>query len=75
MPASAFDLVADGRQDGEHEAFALRLTQLTAHASLFAKPFFKKRGWVIENHETIIRGGVEIPRAKMSKLLLSSPLS
>jgi hypothetical protein len=34
-----------------------------------AQPFFKKRGWTIANFETIVRNGVEIPRAAMSKTL------
>ncbi len=53
----------------EQQAVTLGLSQLTAHASLLAQPFFKRRGWLIENFETIVRNGVDIPRAMMSKSL------
>lgn len=54
----------------EHAAVARGLTRLTAHASLLAQPFFAKHGWRIEKHETVVRRGVDIPRAEMSKLLV-----
>lgn len=44
-----------------------RLPKLTAHASLLAQPFFMRQGWRIDEHETVVRDGVEIPRAAMSK--------
>jgi putative acetyltransferase len=55
--------------EAESTAIARGLTQLTAHASLLAQPFFERHGWVIEKHETVIRNGVELPRAAMLKLL------
>jgi putative acetyltransferase len=53
----------------EDAARARGLTLLTAHASLLAQPFFAKHGWAVVQHETVIRNGVSIPRAEMSKLL------
>jgi putative acetyltransferase len=55
--------------EAERTAIARGITQLTAHASLLAQPFFERHGWVIDSHETVVRNGVEIPRAAMSKLL------
>jgi putative acetyltransferase len=55
--------------EAENTAIARGLLQLTAHASLLAQPFLERHGWVIEKHETVLRNGVEIPRAAMSKLL------
>src|ERR1700733_13775180 len=55
--------------EAERTAIARGLTQLTAHASLLAQPFFARHGWMIEHHETVVRNGVEIPRAAMSKVL------
>jgi len=51
----------------ERIAAELGLSQMTAHASLLAQPFFAKRGWKVEKHEIDVRNGVDIPRAKMSK--------
>jgi putative acetyltransferase len=53
----------------ERSALDLGLTRLTAHASLFAESFFKKRGWNVDERETIDRYGVAIERAVMSKTL------
>ena len=53
----------------ERSAMQRGLTRLTAHASLLAQPFFKKHGWVIEKHETVVRNGVNVQRAEMSKIL------
>jgi putative acetyltransferase len=53
----------------ERLAIAGGLTELTAHASRLAEPFFRKRGWVVDRYETVVRSGVEIPRAQMSKRL------
>jgi putative acetyltransferase len=53
----------------ERSAFELGLARLTAHASLFAESFFKKRGWIVDERETVDRYGVAIERAVMSKRL------
>ena len=53
----------------EDAALGRGLTYLTAHASLLAQSFFAKHGWVIERQEALVRNGVTIPRAEMSKLL------
>jgi len=53
----------------ERRAIARGLTRLTAHASLLAQPFFKRHGWAIEKQETVVRNGVVLPRAAMSKVL------
>jgi len=55
--------------EAERTAIARGLTQLTAHASVFAQPFLERHGWVIDSHEIVVRSGVEIPRAAMSKVL------
>ncbi len=54
----------------ERAALARGLPQLTAKASLLAEPFFKRHGWVVDEREVVVIGGVEIPRAAMSKRLL-----
>jgi putative acetyltransferase len=53
----------------EQSAIELGLTELTAHASLFAQSFFAKHGWVTDKTEVIVRNEVEIQRAVMSKRL------
>ena len=45
------------------------LTGLTTDASRFAESFFRKHGWSVDERETVIRFGVEIQRARMSKTL------
>jgi putative acetyltransferase len=45
------------------------LAQLTTDASRFAESFFRKHGWRVDEHETVICFGVEIQRARMSKSL------
>ena len=55
----------------EHAANDRGLPHLTAHASLLAQPFFAKHGWRIDQHETVARNGVDLPRAAMSKSLKS----
>jgi putative acetyltransferase len=45
------------------------LTCLTTAASRFAESFFRKRGWKVDERETIVRFGVGIERARMSKTL------
>jgi putative acetyltransferase len=54
----------------ERVALERGIAKLTAHASILAQSFFLKNGWVLEKHETIVRGGVDIPRAAMSKSLV-----
>ena len=53
----------------EESAAALGLTELTAHASLFAQSFFAKHDWVTVEIESIVRNDVAIQRAVMSKPL------
>ncbi len=45
------------------------LTVLTTDASRFAESFLRKHGWSVDERETVIRFGVEIQRARMSKSL------
>ena len=45
------------------------LAGLTADASHFAESFFRKHGWRVDERETVVRFGVEIQRARMSKTL------
>jgi putative acetyltransferase len=45
------------------------LTHLTTDASRFAESFFLKQGWIVDEHETVTRFGVDIQRARMSKPL------
>jgi putative acetyltransferase len=56
----------------ERVALECGLTELTAHASVFAESFFKKAGWVVRERETIGTGDAAIERAIMAKTLLSS---
>jgi putative acetyltransferase len=56
----------------ENIALERGLARLTAHASLLAQPFFRKHGWVIDRYETVVRNGVELPRAEMSKVLAAA---
>jgi putative acetyltransferase len=55
----------------EQAAIALGLTELTAHASLFAQSFFARHGWETGGTEVVVRNDVEIQRAVMSKRLPS----
>lgn len=50
-------------------ALARGLSQMTAHASLLAEPFFLRHGWSVERHESFVRNDVAMPRAAMSKKL------
>ena len=45
------------------------LTQLTTAASRFAESFFRKHGWKVDERERVVRFGVGIERARMSKTL------
>jgi putative acetyltransferase len=45
------------------------LTCLTTAASRFAESFFLKHGWTVDERETVVRFGVGIERARMSKTL------
>ena len=45
------------------------LTRLTTAASQFAESFFLKHGWTGDEGETVVRFGVAIERARMSKTL------
>jgi putative acetyltransferase len=51
----------------ERIAMDAGVSRMTAYASLFAEPFFKKRGWKVEKYEVLVRDGADIPRAEMSK--------
>ena len=53
----------------ERTARAGGLARLSAHASLLAESFFLKHGWTVDERETVVRAGVELPRAVMSKTL------
>ncbi|MDQ6942175.1 MAG: GNAT family N-acetyltransferase [Candidatus Eremiobacteraeota bacterium] len=45
------------------------LDLLTTAASRFAESFFRKQGWNVDERETVMRFGVGIQRARMSKTL------
>jgi putative acetyltransferase len=45
------------------------LTRLTTAASRFAESFFRKRGWSVDERETVTQFGAGIQRARMSKTL------
>jgi putative acetyltransferase len=45
------------------------LSGLTTDASLFAESFFRKQGWILDERETVIRFGIAVQRARMSKTL------
>jgi putative acetyltransferase len=51
----------------ERVATAHGLAELTAHASAFAEPFFKKRGWVVRAREAVGTGDAAIVRAVMTQ--------
>ncbi|HEY1655541.1 MAG TPA: GNAT family N-acetyltransferase [Candidatus Tumulicola sp.] len=53
----------------ERSALDLGLPRLTARASAFAESFFKKRGWTVDERETVDCNGTPIERAVMSKIL------
>ena len=44
-------------------------TRVTSDASRFAESFFRKHGWSVDERETVIKFGVAIQRARMSKAL------
>ncbi len=53
----------------EEIAIARGFPRITAHASLLAEPFFIKHGWIVDERESVVRAGVDLPRAAMSKTL------
>jgi putative acetyltransferase len=53
----------------ERSARERGLAELTAHASAFAEPFFKKHGWVVRERETVGTGDAAIVRAVMAKTM------
>lgn len=56
----------------EHLAFIQGATDLTAAASLAARPFFEKHGWGVLKEEQVERGGVILKRYQMQKHLTKS---
>ena len=49
------------------EAVRAEMPRLHAEASLMARPFFERQGWVVIAPETVVRDGVSIPRFRMEK--------
>lgn len=56
----------------EHLAMTQGATCLTTAASLAARPFFQKHGWVALKEEQVERGGVTLKRYQMQKHLAKS---
>lgn len=46
------------------------ITKIFVEASMTAKPFFEKKGFVVLSEQKIIRKGVELTNYKMEKLLI-----
>jgi putative acetyltransferase len=53
----------------EHIARALGLGQIETHASLLARSFLLKHGWVLGAEQSVERGGVMLTNFKMRKCL------
>lgn len=51
------------------EATRADMSRLHAEASLMARPFFERQGWIVLAPETVVRDGVSIPRFRMEKRL------
>ncbi|RJE80011.1 GNAT family N-acetyltransferase [Paracoccus sp. JM45] len=54
-------------EKAEHLAFTQGASCLTTAASLAARPFFEKHGWVVLEKEQVERGGVILRRYQMHK--------
>ena len=53
----------------ETQARALGVTRFHTDASRFAQSFFCKHGFAVDYHEDVVRDGIVIQRARMSKTL------
>lgn len=68
LPEAAGTGVAQQLYDVALErAREMKITRFFAEVSRFSESFFLKNGWTIEYRETLVRNGVEIPRARMAK--------
>lgn len=56
----------------EAKARAERLTELTAHVSITARPFFERYGFVVEAEQHPVMVGVQLTNFAMKKNLLGS---
>ena len=53
----------------EQEMRLTGVARMTTEASLAAKPFFARHGWVAEREETVVRSGQKLRRFRMYKVL------
>ena len=53
----------------ESEAVRLRLTEINTDASITAKPFFERRGYVVVASQIVERKGIQLTNFKMRKSL------
>ncbi|WP_232848038.1 GNAT family N-acetyltransferase [Occultella kanbiaonis] len=51
------------------------LTELTVHASLTARPFFERHGFVVEAQRFPVRGGVRLTNFDMRRVLEADPVA
>ncbi|MBZ2194991.1 GNAT family N-acetyltransferase [Ruania sp. N2-46] len=51
------------------------LTELTVHASLTAKPFFERHGFVVDAQRFPVRGGVRLTNFDMRRVLEAGPVA
>ena len=49
---------------------AVSVKKITTHASITAKPFFEKRGYLVINEQTVIRNGISLKNYIMKKQIL-----
>ncbi len=63
------DTAARLYEAAETAARALGLCWLTTEASLLARPFLERRGWISEARQSVIRGGVALTNFRMAKCL------
>lgn len=49
---------------------AVSVKKITTHASITAKPFFEKRGYLVINDQTVIRNGISLKNYIMEKQIL-----
>jgi putative acetyltransferase len=53
----------------ESEATRLQVIELTSDVSRSAQPFFERFGWQVVEQRVRVMGGVEVPNARMHKVL------
>ncbi|HEX5481547.1 MAG TPA: GNAT family N-acetyltransferase [Terriglobia bacterium] len=67
--ANGLGVAAQLYEASEARARELGIQKLTTDASLIAEPFFRSRGYIAGELETVERNGVRIPRLRMHKTL------